>query len=337
MITPTNTALDTTHNVHLTISTDIPTWALIGLIITSVVLLLWTMPKRRIEPTPRKIILTCRLVALWTGVLILAGPSWTRETNHIQSDIVPIILDVSASMSIIEQGDSSRFDALVSVVSTLHDEAQQLTQNNHRRVDWFTFTDTVGGELVDVDGDILIPPPTGGPSMIGGAISEIINGLDGDRIAGVVLISDGRGPIGEVEAQLRRIGVGVWVIIANVMCVLGLFPNQPLAVWGSCGLDKRAFAGMRLPAELLRHLSRCKKDDSVIQAIKTRSQIVIFVKTRILVQCRPIHTFRAEALPRPLSQPRSHQSRRLPRALPEPSQSPFKTIPEPPRLARVDF
>ena len=170
------------------------------------------MPKRRIEPTTRKILLTSRLIALWTGVLIIAGPSWTRETNHTQSDIVPIILDVSASMSIIEQGDSSRFDALVSVVSTLNDEAQQLTPSTHRRVDWFTFTDTIGGELVDVDGDILIPPPAGGPSMIGDAISEIINGLDGDRVAGVVLISDGRGPIGEVEAQLRRIGVGVWVI-----------------------------------------------------------------------------------------------------------------------------
>ena len=213
MTTFTTTPPEPIQTVHLTLSTNLPTWLFIGLLIASIALLLWTMPSGRLEPPGRKILLACRLVALWTGVFILASPSWIQETERIQSDIIPIMLDVSASMSIVEDDGPSRFDTLASVVSALHIEVEKLDPKMHRQVSWFTFSDTVdGGRIDEIGDDITLPSPSGGPSMIGDSISNVLNKLDSNRVAGVVLMSDGRGEMSDVESKLRRLGVGVWVV-----------------------------------------------------------------------------------------------------------------------------
>jgi len=197
--------------MHVTFVTELPMWVFIMIGILGILLVVWTLPHGRVNKLLCRLLLVCRIVVMAVGVLILARPTWTRVIQSTHPDIVPVLLDTSASMSIIERGQV-RFDEMVSVAFQLQKSAEQTTSDEHRRIDWFTFSDEISHPPIDDDGTILLESPEGGPTLIGSALLKVLDGLDGDRVAGVVLCSDGWGEYAEAEALLRRIGAGVWVI-----------------------------------------------------------------------------------------------------------------------------
>jgi hypothetical protein len=204
--------LATTNNyTNVTFTTTLPIWVFAVIAVCVIGIVLWTMPSGRTRTGVRWVIMSCRLCAMALAMIILASPSWTRTLIETKPDIVPILVDVSASMNRIER-DQSRFKAMSDTTEVLHNASTNVNNQHDRQFEWIAFADTTHPIEQDTTGAPILPSIQEGPTRIGASIQSTIERLDRDHVAGIVLVTDGRGDIGMIESTLRTSGIGVWVI-----------------------------------------------------------------------------------------------------------------------------
>jgi hypothetical protein len=114
-------------------------------------------------------------------------------------------------MNITEDG-VQRDAQLQYAVDKIAEAVESESSEHSRRVQWFGFNDTVNPLSHNTDDHPLLPPPSSGPSRIGDAVQEVVTNLGGAPLAGVVLLTDGRGPLDAARRALRSVGSGVWVV-----------------------------------------------------------------------------------------------------------------------------
>lgn len=116
-------------------------------------------------------------------VLFALDPSIVARSESTRPPVVPVLVDVSWSMSIEDAGTGSRIDIAVRAAETI---AGSLAD---ARVDILPFAAGLYGAAVFPDS---VPPAEGEGTDIYGAIVEAERRYAGDNLAAVVLLSDGR-------------------------------------------------------------------------------------------------------------------------------------------------
>ena len=166
---------------------------------------------RRLTPRQRGLLRLLRIVVGILAVCALARPAVTVVKHETRLPVLPMVLDESTSMGFTDSRDNPlvqanppdkrrRYDTAQTVVDLLQ---KKLTLTH--RVKVFTFSDTskLLKELPRRKHERDPVPsreelfggaahPTGEYSNIGDGLRDVLRELSGDRISGVVLLSDGR-------------------------------------------------------------------------------------------------------------------------------------------------
>jgi uncharacterized membrane protein len=165
----------------------------------------------RLKPGQKKLLRLLRVMVAILAVLALAQPAVNWVSTDQRLPVLPIVLDESTSMGFQDCRDNPlvqkaprdgrrRYDTAKTVAQKL----QEKLSRTHR-VKLFTFSDTSkllkevphresDGEAVLTRGQLFekAPDPTGDYTNIGDALQDAMRELAGDRLSGVVLLSDGR-------------------------------------------------------------------------------------------------------------------------------------------------
>jgi len=166
---------------------------------------------KQITGRQKALLRALRILVALMAVLALAKPALTLVRHEERLPVAPILVDESSSMSFPDARDNplvqggtrrTRYDTAQSVVARLQ---EKLTRTH--RVGIYTFSESVKllRELPhrQRDSDAVLsreelfdfekaPSPTGEYTNIGDAIQETLREHSGDRISGVVLLTDGR-------------------------------------------------------------------------------------------------------------------------------------------------
>ncbi|NCG17514.1 MAG: hypothetical protein GWP91_00675 [Rhodobacterales bacterium] len=113
-------------------------------------------------------------LALVGVVVAIAGPIWVEEEGRTEAGRVALVIDSSRSMSVLENG-APRHDAVAAVV----EHVQRTTDN----VDVYHFGDDLA---VGVPSDYELPG-----TDLEGALDALSERVAGERLAAVVVVSDG--------------------------------------------------------------------------------------------------------------------------------------------------
>jgi hypothetical protein len=190
---------------------------------------------RRLTGRQRGALRLLRVVVGLLAVLALARPTLTRVHHETRLPVLPILLDESTSMAFPDSRENPlvqanapdkrrRYDTAQAAVDALQ---KKLTLTH--RVKLFTFSDS--SKLLKElprrkrESDPLLgrdelfaaaPNPTGEYTNIGDGLRDVLRELSGDRISGVVLLSDGRqtggGPLRDAGAQAADAKVPVHAV-----------------------------------------------------------------------------------------------------------------------------
>jgi hypothetical protein len=230
--------------------------------------------ERSSTPFRRQIVaLALRGPILVSLLWIAINPTAIRPEHITGRPKLVILLDRSTSMATQDMGGASRFDAAVKLLT---DAAVRSSLTDQFTLDTRCFD----GRTFPSDLDRLATErPTGDTSDIGAAVTEaVMDQVDLDAQAGVILISDGRATQGAADDAARLAlarGVPLWTwqlggevprqdLWMEVPCSeLLVFSNSQVELAGTvkhAGFEHRTFA-----VELLR-------DDEVVQRFEVNPQ-----------------------------------------------------------------
>jgi len=150
-----------------------PSW-MVGLAVAASGIALVASAVRE-RPLPQRLLeLGCWSLALLGVVVALAGPAWVEEEGRVEPGRVALLVDGSTSMSILENG-VARSDAVQAIVDHVRAEGDE--------VEVFHFDEELRTGLPDAfDGD---------DTQLAAALDRVSDRLAGERLAGVVVITDG--------------------------------------------------------------------------------------------------------------------------------------------------
>ncbi|MCE9589995.1 MAG: hypothetical protein K8S99_05670 [Planctomycetes bacterium] len=207
----------------------LPLWAWV-LIILAAALAGWWSYRRMLGPSPARVALAAlRSLTLLAVAALLVGPMLVIAREQVEPDWLIMLVDRSASMGVRDmKGDTpnaptlSRADALD---AALRQNAVIFTPGStakDRRVLWLGFdTGTyeldspAAGTLTDGGATTRPAAPQGQATMIRTAIDQALQRAAGHPIAGIVMMTDGRGPQatdGDFVRHLRQQAVNVFTV-----------------------------------------------------------------------------------------------------------------------------
>lgn len=254
---------------------EVPGWAWLVLGMGAWALCWWSY-HRLAGPRPMR---TALGVARWTTIMLLlllaAGPRLIRPNDRVEQDWVAVLLDRSQSMTIADAGDGRTRDGQLRDGLALHDEtfAQMATE---RRLLWLGFDASAYELSRNGVEDLAVPElaePAGPRTRLGAALDEALRQTAARRLAGVVVLSDGRSSDDVSRAALARIaGEGVGVVVVP----LGLEnPPGDLAI-GEVLTPSEAFTGDAVPVRVrLDRLGEGTTPSGTVQLIDERTNLVL--------------------------------------------------------------
>jgi uncharacterized membrane protein len=138
---------------------------------------------------------TLRLLLLLLVILLLNRPSLTITQARVEPSVLPMMIDTSLSMKIRDAGSNSRIDGVLAVLSS--DDAKLVRElSKQHQLRWFEFD--AGPRAITHSGDDALPAgvkaiqPAGAQSRLVDAVRTVAADLQGQRIAGAVVFTDGR-------------------------------------------------------------------------------------------------------------------------------------------------
>lgn len=191
--------------------TDLPVGIWLLLVMLALLIAIWSMSSVALDRRRCWCITACRFGVLVIVLAIVAQLHWAHEEELVEQDVVLVLVDRSGSMNITEDG-VKRDAQLQSSVDKIATTVENEESNHPRRVQWFGFNDSVSPLQQGTDNRPQLPPASSGPSNIGDAVETVVADLGGAPLAGVVLLTDGRGPLDAARRVLRSAGAGVWIV-----------------------------------------------------------------------------------------------------------------------------
>ncbi|MEE9404248.1 MAG: BatA domain-containing protein [Algisphaera sp.] len=205
-------------------TTPLPAWAWLA-IVAAAALLAW-LAYRRLEGSRavRSGLAACRALLLFLLAALLAGPQWVRTDETTESDVLAVLVDRSASLTLtdlpatVDEGLSgnglvSRDEALAEALFRNASLFGPQGLGKDHDVAWWGFGETAvalpGGDPA------AWPPPTAPDTRIRTAMEAVLRAHAGRALAGVVLITDGQSPEStgaELVATLNQRGVAVFAV-----------------------------------------------------------------------------------------------------------------------------
>ncbi|MCH2139288.1 MAG: hypothetical protein MK074_09600, partial [Phycisphaerales bacterium] len=167
---------------------------------------------------------------------------WVDRQTAIEPDQVLVLVDTSASMSI-HDTDTSRIQLArdaVNAITATPPEADRITA-------WYTFTDSIDPLTPSDSGEVVIADPSGGPSEIGSCVAHALKRHSGFPVAGVVLVTDGRGQLSGGRSAAMRSGVPLIVVPTGDRS--GVPDVQMTRVWA----PEVAFSNDAIPLQVSLH------------------------------------------------------------------------------------
>ena len=194
----------------------LPAWVWVLIAIVIVIGAGWSY-SRLLGPRPMRVALAgLRVLLLLLIAALLCGPELVRTDERIEPDLLIVLVDRSASLSIADTVDPvtgepvSRDAALKASLATSLPVFDAESSQPNRRVTWLGF----GGQAFTLDpadpGDAGLPA-----TAIRTAIDQSLQNAAGQPVAGIVLITDGRSPQptgAELVRRLQQQAVSVFTV-----------------------------------------------------------------------------------------------------------------------------
>lgn len=165
------------------------------------------------RPSPLRTLLlwAIRLGAAGLAFVALARPAYEETQTETRLPVLPVLIDESLSMDFPGSRDNPLLDANPPSQRTRFDAAQvaieklQARLSRTHRVQVYTFSDSTrllkeisqpepesAGSMTRQQIFVDHPQPTGNYSNIGDAVQNTLRDLSGEKISGMVVLSDGR-------------------------------------------------------------------------------------------------------------------------------------------------
>jgi hypothetical protein len=219
---------DETWLEEMVISFDpVGSWAFVALVTIALVAVLLAVPpdRSRVDGRRRFLLTAIRLAAFLAVVACMTRPTLVSSRKARQQGTLLVLADASESMTVADgPSGRSRWDDMAAALSNSARTARRLVEQGGFEIVAWTFD----RELRPLQGSASDPFPLGawtarktsGETAIGGAIEEVIRGMAGRQIAGVMVLSDGAQhayPPRDVPPQtaargLAELGVPLWSI-----------------------------------------------------------------------------------------------------------------------------
>jgi uncharacterized membrane protein len=148
------------------------------------------LPRHRLTPRRRAVLLALRLAVIVLAVLAMLRPTLVHTTTKRRSATLIVLIDRSRSMQVADAvGGKSRWNMLQTAVEEALPTLESLGEDLEIKVYAFDAAleplEFSGGNLP------LDKPPEGKQTAIGAALEEVLRLENSKRIAGIVLLSDG--------------------------------------------------------------------------------------------------------------------------------------------------
>ncbi len=201
-----------------------------------------------------------RVLLVVIVVFLLNRPSLTLEERREEPSTVAVIVDRSQSMGLIDapmgEGVVSRLSAIQGLLEADGKLVQTMSREHALR--WFSFA----GASTSMSGaeDVATIRADGEVSAIGSSIQNVVGSLEGQRLAGVVILTDGRDTSASNldTASLRDAGVKVVAIplgsaggVRNLAIESASVPESVFA-GDLVNVSVRVRAGGLVPGEVVR-------------------------------------------------------------------------------------
>jgi len=197
---------------------DVPAWAWAMIVLAAIALAVWSYNRLLGSRVVRFALAGLRAVILLVIALLLAGPMLVVTDMLIESDVLVMLVDRSASMRI-EDGaageSASRDDAVRAMLASHGGMFTDPQWQDRRQVRWFGFDESIAALDAGAATTGELSAPDGSETKIRTAIEQALRETSGQRVAGVVLMTDGRtaeATGGGLVRKLQQRGVGVFPV-----------------------------------------------------------------------------------------------------------------------------
>ena len=173
-------------------------YSLVAVVMAILVVLLFLLPiaRSRVTRGRRAILITLRIAVLALFAFALLRPSLVHTTTKKQTATLVVLIDRSRSMAVADAfGNKSRWDAMKATLVDALPGLAALAEDYEIKTNVYTFDSDV--EPVEFDAAKLDArlnlgeQPEGKQTAIGAALENVIRREAGNRLAGIVLLSDG--------------------------------------------------------------------------------------------------------------------------------------------------
>lgn len=174
-----------------------PVWPWPLVLLAAAALLVFSHWSYSSDAPARRLLLALRWLAIALAVLPLLRPSVVFTKKHKQSSVLVILADKSRSMLLRDMwDDQTRWQALKRLLGESEDAIAELSQEVQIRQ--LSFARSLG------EGLDLATDPDGEQTGIGASLQELIQRSAGERLAGIVLLSDGANTTGVAPGTVAR-------------------------------------------------------------------------------------------------------------------------------------
>ena len=214
----------------------------------AVALAFWPLP-----PRGRLIEVSLLLVAALTLFMFAARPVWMAEGERVEAGRTVVLVDASRSMAVAEIDGTPRFDTAKALL---------------RRMP--------GAEIYHFGGELRVGEPAAadlGTTDIAGALQAVTRRYAGERLAGIVLLSDGidRGGLFREEGGERVVDFGAIPELPGPLTVVQVGEDRSVPDLAIHQVEAGSFAFLRAPFALAVELEAVGVDLVEVPVTLTRN------------------------------------------------------------------
>jgi hypothetical protein len=246
------------ENVSLRLGVDAPAWVLLLAALALAALAFWSYSRLDVPTRWRRLLGALR----WCSLLLLAAiallPQLVRPNERVEKDVVLVMVDRSASMGVPDAGEAgmpasqpaTRDAQLREVLERLSPQLATLARERRVALRGFGASAFELAREPGSENELVpqLPEATAQRTAIASSLSQALQSIVGEPLAGVVLLSDGRSsdaPDAALLEQLKDRGAPV------VAIALGSATPTPDVALAQVQAPGAAFVGDIVPVQVM--------------------------------------------------------------------------------------
>ncbi len=218
----------------------LPWWGYVLALATALALAWFAYARASVPLSPRQraLLVALRLATLLLIIVFLLRPVRFEPAGSARDRIVPILVDVSRSMRLSDDGGPARIERAQTVAVEL-----EKALRSQFRVEVYTFGETL------TRAEPVRLAATARRSDLSGALAAVAERYKGQRLAGVVVVSDGGDTAGQEAGTVRQLPAPVFTVGVGQSGglrdreVVNLTAGEPVLADSSIDLSVSAVAG----------------------------------------------------------------------------------------------